>query len=133
MRKHRLPLGSVGAFVLAIGIALSAWGQAASTNEWIWSGGSNTLPACSFGPPYCGQTGVYGTLQTFAAGNMLGSRTAPVTWTDNKGNLWLFGGWGYDGSGNSSFLYDLWEFDPSLNEWAWMSGSNTVGKYGLVY
>jgi hypothetical protein len=33
---------------------------------------------------------------------------------------------GYDANGNSGYLNDLWEFNPSTNEWAWMGGSSTV-------
>jgi hypothetical protein len=34
-----------------------------------------------------------------------------LSWTDNSGNFWLFGGG------------DLWKFNPSTDEWAWMSGA----------
>jgi hypothetical protein len=87
-----------------------------------------------------GQPGVYGTLGTPAAGNIPGSRTEAVSWTDSKGNLWLFGGNGYDANAQQGFLNDLWEFDPSTSEWAWMGGSSTItsgtdgqpGVYGTL-
>jgi hypothetical protein len=66
-------------------------------NEWTWAGGSDTG----------GQQGIYGTLGAAAQGNVPGSRINGVSWTDRKGNLWLFGG--EDGSG----LYnDLWVYQP---------------------
>jgi hypothetical protein len=69
---------------------------------------------------------VYGTLGTPAAGNVPGSRNSAMGWTDSGGHLWLSGGYGYDSVGNTGYLNDLWEFNPSTNEWAWMDGSNTV-------
>jgi len=91
--------------------------------EWAWMGGSST------GYP----SGVWGTLGTPAAGNVPGGRYGAVSWTDSSGNLWLFGGSGYDANGNGGYLNDLWEFNPSTNEWAWIGGSSTLGgscQYG---
>ena len=73
-----------------------------------------------------GQPGVYGTLGTPAATNIPGGRGGPASWTDSSGNLWLFGGVGFDANGDSGWLNDLWEFNPSTNEWAWMGGSSTI-------
>ena len=103
------------------------WEFNPSTNEWGWMGGSNSLGV--------GQKGVYGTLGTPAPGNIPGARFGASSWTDCGGHLWLFGGDGYDASGNTSVLNDVWEFDPSTNEWAWMGGSNTgdePGVYGTL-
>ncbi len=102
--------------------------QGAAT-EWTWMGGSNA-----------GQKpGVYGTLGTPAAGNIPGSRFSASSWSDSSGNFWLFGGVGYDGNGDYGLLNDLWEFNPSTNEWAWMGGSNMIcfgaiedGVYGTL-
>ena len=38
------------------------------------------------------QPGVYGTQGIAAASNVPGGRENAVSWTDSKGNLWLFGG-----------------------------------------
>ena len=91
------------------------------TGEWVWKGGSSTVPLAGKGQP-----GVYGTLKTFAAGNIPGGRVSPITWTDKSGNFWMFGGQGTDANGNPGFLNDLWEFNPGTNQWAWMGGSNAV-------
>jgi hypothetical protein len=100
------------------------WEFDPSMNKWAWMGGSNTI-GNSFG-----QSGVYGTPGVPAPGNMPGARNDASSWTDRKGYFWLFGGYGVDTHGNIGLLNDLWEFDPSSNEWAWMSGSNTVGNIG---
>jgi hypothetical protein len=59
--------------------------------------------------------GVYGTLGTPSAGNIPGARgidNAAVTWTDNGGNFWLFGGLGNDSTGTYHMLNDLWRYHP---------------------
>jgi len=97
--------------------------------EWAWMGGTNTLD----------QLGVYGTEHRFAASNAPGARWGAVSWTDENGRLWLFGGAGYGSSGNEDSLNDLWVFDPFAGvhgEWAWMGGSDTgeaEGAYGTEY
>lgn len=105
-----------------------------STREWTWMGGASTVPSS-----YSGQPGVYGTLGAPNAANLPGGRAFAAGWMDGKGNLWMFGGEGADATGLISTLNDLWEFNPSTNEWAWMSGSNTYpltgtkpGVYGTM-
>lgn len=93
--------------------------------EWAWMGGSTTVGANG------GQTGIYGTLGVPAAANFPGGRADLVSWTDENGKLWLFGGYGVGADGNWGILNDLWKFDPSkgqYGEWAWMGGSSTVGS-----
>ena len=94
------------------------WQFDPSTNEWTWMGGSES------DQQFYGQSGIYGTLGAFAAANIPGSRTSGVTWTDSAGNFWLFGGVGFDSGGYDGPLNDLWEFNPSTDEWAWVGGSN---------
>jgi N-acetylneuraminic acid mutarotase len=111
--------------VLVLGLlSTSAFAQTAP-NDWAWMGGGNTIPTCSQ-TGLCGATGVYGTPTQFAAGNLPGARQEAATWTDKSGNLWLFGGNGYDGSGTLGDLNDLWEYNPTTKQWAWMAGSSTV-------
>jgi len=42
-----------------------------------------------------------------------GARNSISSWIDSSGNLWLFGGYGYDSTGNVGYLNDLWQYDPS--------------------
>jgi hypothetical protein len=107
------------------------WEFNPSTNEWAWMGGSSAVPSvCPASPSNCGQPGAYGTLGTPAAGNVPGGRSGSSNWTDSNGNLWLFGGTGFDANDDFGTLNDLWEFNPSTNEWIWISGSNSVGANG---
>ncbi|MGA2886893.1 MAG: chitobiase/beta-hexosaminidase C-terminal domain-containing protein [Terracidiphilus sp.] len=106
------------------------WKFNPSTNEWAWMGGISTFPGGSYGEP-----GVYGTLGSFASGNTPGSRQSAVTWTDSKGNFWLFGGTGFDANGKYGSLNDLWEFNSTTNQFAWISGSSTASEssvYGTL-
>jgi hypothetical protein len=57
-----------------------------------------------------GQNGVYRTLGVPATTNVPGSREAAVSWTGKDGDLWLFGGDGFDSIGSDWPLNDLWEF-----------------------
>lgn len=94
------------------------WEFRPSTNEWAWVSGSSAVPG--------NQLGVYGTEGVAAAGNVPGGRSGAVSWSDSSGNLWLFGGGGFDSRGNAGALNDLWEFTPSAAQWTWISGSETV-------
>ena len=109
--------------------------SAPTIDEWNWAGGSSTFwnsaEGNCFANYYCGQPGVYGTLGAAAAGNLPGGREEGATWTDSKGNLWLFGGYGVVNNLNEvEYLNDLWKFSPSTKEWTWVSGSDTLYATG---
>lgn len=77
------------------------------------------------------QPGVYGSKGIAESSNQPGGRNGAVSWTDSEGNLWLFGGYGYDRYGAEGYLNDLWKFDGT--NWIWISGDNThyeIGDYG---
>jgi N-acetylneuraminic acid mutarotase len=99
------------------------WNFDPATKEWTWVSGTNTTGSNTPNP-----LGVYGTLDVGSAGNVPGGRVSAVSWIDNSGNLWLFGGWGYDATGTWRGLNDLWRFSPATKEWTWVSGPNTVGS-----
>jgi N-acetylneuraminic acid mutarotase len=107
------------------------WMFDTSLNEWTWMGGSSTfVPGCITGSLTCSRSGVYGTLGTAAARNIPGARSGAVQWTDQSGNIWLFGGWGVDSAGTWGLLNDIWKFTPVTNLWTWMGGSSTVPNNG---
>jgi hypothetical protein len=95
--------------------SFTASAQTGAPDQWAWMGGSQK----AYDP------GVYGTLGVFAAGNRPMARFGAATWTDNKGNLWLFGGRNSDVNG-VGYQNDLWEFNPATNQWAWISGSEPI-------
>jgi N-acetylneuraminic acid mutarotase len=93
--------------------------------QWTWMAGSSTIPASCAGQEVvegdtdlglltCGQPGMYGTMGTPDASNVPGSRDTASSWTDKSGDLWLLGGFGFDGSGNWGHLNDLWVFQSTV-------------------
>lgn len=120
------------------GILNDVWKFNPVTSEWAWMGGSSTFNCADVPQKYCHQPGVYGALGQPSAGNIPGSRYGATSWKDNGGNLWLFGGNGFDSISDWNYMNDLWEFSPATNEWAWMSGSSNTsvgsikGVYGTV-
>jgi N-acetylneuraminic acid mutarotase len=92
-----------------------------SAGQWTWMSGPNVSNPVSV-------NGIYGTKGRPSASNIPGARYGSVGWTDASGNLWLFGGDGYDSTGNFGNLNDLWNY--SAGQWTWISGANTVGQPG---
>lgn len=94
------------------------WKFTVATGQWTWMSGSNTAA----------KSGVYGTMGTAAATNVPGARAGACHWTDNAGNLWLFGGDGYDSAGTNGFLNDLWMYNPGAGQWTWVAGSSKANQ-----
>lgn len=94
--------------------------------NWTWMSGSNLS----------NRGGIYGTKGIPASANMPGGRELSCSWKDSSGNMWLFGGSGYDSSGQYGYLGDLWKFDGT--NWTWIKGSNlknenaTYGTKGIA-
>lgn len=87
------------------------------TNQWTWMKGSSTSLSA----------GVYGVQGVPASTNEPGARGwGGVSWVDNSGDLWLFGGYGHDATGFTGALNDLWRYNIASNQWTWMKGSNAV-------
>lgn len=87
-------------------------------NDWTWTNGTKTA-GYDNGPN--GPSPQYGSFPTSAPSqipnpftNTPGARFGAAGWTDTSGNLWLFGGQGYELSGNASPnnqsapMNDLW-------------------------
>ena len=110
----------------ARGFLQDLWRYNIGTGEWTWMSGSTVI----------NQQGTYGTLGTPAPANVPGARVLAASWTDTSGNLWVFGGVGFDSAGvATSDLNDLWRYNISSGEWTWMSGSNVgnqTGTYGTL-
>lgn len=85
------------------------------TNNWTWIRGSSTALSA----------GIYGVQGVPSPNNDPGARGwGGLSWVDNTGDLWLYGGAGFDAFGVSVALNDLWRYNIASNQWAWMKGSN---------
>ncbi|MDH5609428.1 MAG: hypothetical protein OEY56_08110, partial [Cyclobacteriaceae bacterium] len=87
--------------------------------QWTWVSGGRIAE----------NAGVYGVQGVAAAANVPGARASAMTWIDNAGILWLFGGYGADASGTKGYLNDLWKFDGT--NWTWVNGSNAISSAGV--
>jgi len=84
------------------------WKYDVGTNMWTWVNGPNCVSAPQ-------PAGVYGTQgvpspANFPAGRGYGANC----WTDNNGDLWLYGGYS-----NLGQLDDLWKYEIATNQWTW--------------
>ncbi len=85
------------------------WEYDATRAEWTWMSGSNAVNA----------SGVYGTQEEAAAGNVPGARYGAVSWADRAGNLWLFGGTANVSEKSNSVFNDLWKYSTRTGLWTW--------------
>lgn len=103
------------------------WKFNIASGQWTWVNGFNTGQ----------QNGIYGTLGVPSSTNMPGNRYGAGMWTDASGNFWLYGGRGLPGgTGFQGYLSDLWKYNPTTNQWAWMAGPSTAGQpgtYGTMF
>jgi hypothetical protein len=119
-----------GNFWLYGGISSTGWNDNlwkydVNANVWTWMKGSG--PSGNHQPVYS-QQGVP------SATNSPGVRVTSQTWTDNDGNLWLFGGFGYLDIGLGASYNDLWKYDITTNMWTWMKGDSIPygsSSYGI--
>jgi Chitobiase/beta-hexosaminidase C-terminal domain len=103
---------------------------------WTWMGGSDTYPLLSGAGT--GRPGVYNTKGATKGSSVPGARVKSGSFTEANGNLWLFGGQGYDASGTLGMMNDLWEFLPTAvntvtganGVWVWMGGSSAANSIG---
>ena len=105
-------------FTLFLGITgVFVYAQTTETILYTWMSGPNTLNA----PSAFGVKGVPSTT------NIPASIYGPVSWSDNSGNFWLFGG----SQSSTNKFNALFRYNPSTNEWTWMSGGNSYNNIGV--
>ncbi|MBN1765567.1 MAG: right-handed parallel beta-helix repeat-containing protein [Sedimentisphaerales bacterium] len=86
--------------------------------NWTWVSGSAMIK----------QSGVYGIKGIADPANVPGARSGSISWIDSSGNLWLFGGCGFDGINSYGVINDLWKYDGT--SWTWVSGSSRKSQFG---
>ncbi len=100
------------------------WRYDPATNGWSKLGGSDEPNAA----------GNYGTTGIAAPTNVPGARSASATWYDpTTDTLWLFGGAGIDANNTAGSLADLWKYQPSTQQWTFVSGDPAANSSGLYF
>ena len=107
-----------GGYNSAAALYANMWKYNPYTNLWTWIQG-DSMP---------NTIAVHGTLGVPSPLNTPGARNTGVSWVDNNGNFWLYGGF-INGLAKSG---DLWMFNPLTLEWTWMSGSLNVNTAGTL-
>ncbi|MBK8848312.1 MAG: PKD domain-containing protein [Bacteroidetes bacterium] len=91
------------------------WKFSKASLAWTWIDGSQLTNVNAFN----GTKGQFGNLNT------PGSRgETTVSWVDNTNRLWFFGG---QMNTASDFYNDVWQYNLTTNQWAWMAGNNVFG------
>ena len=89
----------------------------------------NTVPPTTVGKQIIANAQHEGQGGSYSSPFVPPARLGAATWTDNIGNLWLFGG-----SNGTNYRNDLWEFHASTlsadftasaGQWTWQSGAST--------
>lgn len=97
------------------------WKYSISTGMWTWMGGSNQI---------LDYTNHYGTQGVPSPSNQPRTRTENrASWVDSCGNFWMFGGLSMDTTTfTQRYLNDLWKYELSTGNWAWIGGDSTYGS-----
>jgi N-acetylneuraminic acid mutarotase len=90
------------------------WEYNISNKTWTWVSGLKTIGQAGTPPP----------------ANVPGARDSGASWVDASGNLWLFGGNGFDSTGTLGLLNDLWKFNIGSGQWTQVSSSSTANQNG---
>ncbi len=113
----------------APGLLNDLWTYNIASGQWTWMAATNWTGSTTTNT--ANQDGVYGTVGTPGGGP--GGRETAVSWLDNAGNFWIFGGYNLSGAGTPNAFNDLWKY--SGGQWTWVSGAsstNQLGNYGTV-
>jgi len=93
----------------------AATGTGIFTNcKWIWQGGSSI-----------------GNQAT--TGAQPGGRWGAASYADGAGNVWIFGGQGYDSTGTVGLLNDLWKYNIAAKTWTLVLPANVSANVNGVY
>ncbi|HYV94307.1 MAG TPA: kelch repeat-containing protein [Chitinophagales bacterium] len=100
------------------GVMNDVWEYDISTNQWTWVRGATQT----------NDAGSYGTNGVEDTSNNPHARMIYTKWKDEDGNFWIFSGGDYT---NDVYYNDVWRYNPSVNKWTWMSGTNLTNNFGV--
>ena len=111
--------GGLGYDNSSLGVLNDVWGFNILTNEFAWIAGNNIID----------QFGVYGIKSSYSPSNVPGGRVSHTSLLFGN-TMIIFGGVGYDVS-SIGHLNDIWQFDISINQFRWISGSNLKNQISV--
>ncbi|MFY0671943.1 MAG: choice-of-anchor J domain-containing protein [Bacteroidia bacterium] len=115
--------GSYGYASSGGGYLNDLWSYDIENDEWVWLSGSNLGS---------GQAS-YGTKGVAVSANIPGARFGSGVACDEAGNLWVYGGRGYDDDNVLSVLNDFWKYDLNSDKWSWEDGDKKGFLFEGVY
>ena len=94
------------------------WSYSLGTSQWTKLGGTTGDTKCA---------GKYGEMGIASKKSYPGCREGAPSWVDQHGNLWMFGGSGFDNFSTTAFampglLSDFWMYNASSHQWTWIGG-----------
>lgn len=95
-----------------LGMLNDLWSYNPETAQWTLEDGSTIRNS----------PGVYGAQYLPHPSNNPGGRSGAGIAQDAAGNVWLFGGTGYNRVSELGLLDDLWKWERSTGLWTWMGG-----------
>ncbi|QQR88348.1 MAG: hypothetical protein IPJ76_09095 [Flavobacteriales bacterium] len=98
------------------------WRYEVATNNWTWMKGSQVD----------NPSAVWGVKGVPNSTNQPPALTLALTWTDDVGDLWMFGGYSTQFLGRYNAV---WRYQISTNTWTWMAGEDTINppaNYGSM-
>jgi hypothetical protein len=103
----------------------SLFAQVSVNSNWTWMHGDSIVH----------QPSVFGTQGIPNDANKPASRYGAGSWTGLDGNFYLYGGVGWNPPNNGllSGLSDLWQYNPSTNQWSWLQQTSFGTQPGTVY
>ena len=111
----------------SVGSLNDLWKYDPAAQRWTWVATSSAQASGQV----VNAAGNYGTKGQASASTVPGARAGAVSWVDVNGNLWLFGGIGFDANKLQGDLNDLWMFSPASGQWTWVGGANTANAAGI--
>jgi hypothetical protein len=111
-----------GGVSASISIYNDLWSYNLTSQMWTWlSGSSSTF-----------QAEIYSNSSNACPGSRYGHSGFS---RQQSGSIYIFGGYGRDSQGSSSYLNSLWNYNIASNVWTFVTGSSTgnnPGSYGLL-
>lgn len=96
------------------------WEFDPSSKNWTWIKGNNTTGGLS----------IYNDKDVATVANTPGARVISMGWYTN-GELFLLGGYGFPETTPAATLHDMWVYQHSTNNWAWIGGNRVKKQYSV--